>query len=250
MGYCPLLIAVYCLSLAIVSVSTYILISRMLFSLSLSFFSCLQQTMASTATDAPSTSTPAVAATPATSEATATATPVAAAAATPSIPLTPPEPTAEQLKKEADIRALPEPTTLLEYALRVLITHHTNDKVALTQRALHRWHEEKLPLGDLETTPLPADRPARPSHLIIVPPAQVPKPIPNDHLGNRLRLIHSLAHIESYAIDLAWDIMVRYIRQGVRGNESFRMPREFFDDWFSLHLSFSPSSRCFISLCI
>jgi len=156
----------------------------------------------------------------------------AAAPAAPSTPvLAPVVPSPELLKAEADVKALPEPSTLLEYALRVLSTFHTNDKVALTERASKRWKEGTLPLGDVETCTLPPDRSARPLHLTVVPPAAVPKPQTNDPIGNRLRLIHSLAHIESYAIDLSWDVMLRYVRQGIRGVADFRMPREFFDDW-------------------
>ena len=44
-------------------------------------------------------------------------------------------------------------------------------------------------------------------------------------------MIHSFAHIESYAIDLSWDIIHRYSRQGNHGVE---MPNEFFGDWIKV----------------
>jgi uncharacterized ferritin-like protein (DUF455 family) len=40
---------------------------------------------------------------------------------------------------------------------------------------------------------------------------------------NRRALIHSFVHIESVAIDLSWDIIVRW--------SDAQLPREFFDDW-------------------
>lgn len=43
-------------------------------------------------------------------------------------------------------------------------------------------------------------------------------------LASRVALLHSLAHIESWAVDLSWDIIARFAR-------SERMPREFYDDW-------------------
>jgi uncharacterized ferritin-like protein (DUF455 family) len=43
-------------------------------------------------------------------------------------------------------------------------------------------------------------------------------------------MIHSLAHIESYAIDLSWDILVRF-RHGQAGAQ---MPEEFFADWLRI----------------
>ncbi len=36
--------------------------------------------------------------------------------------------------------------------------------------------------------------------------------VKNDHKANVIRLVHSQAHIESYAIDLAWDILLRFAR--------------------------------------
>jgi uncharacterized ferritin-like protein (DUF455 family) len=40
---------------------------------------------------------------------------------------------------------------------------------------------------------------------------------------SRVVLLHALAHIELNAIDLAWDLIVRFAGEGP--------PREFFDDW-------------------
>jgi uncharacterized ferritin-like protein (DUF455 family) len=42
-------------------------------------------------------------------------------------------------------------------------------------------------------------------------------------LASRTALLHALAHIELNAIDLAWDIVARFVAN--------RSPREFFDDW-------------------
>jgi uncharacterized ferritin-like protein (DUF455 family) len=55
-------------------------------------------------------------------------------------------------------------------------------------------------------------------------------------LKNRITLLHSLAHIESYAIDLSWDIIARFYSTKVGSedqNAEFGepLPTEFFDDW-------------------
>jgi uncharacterized ferritin-like protein (DUF455 family) len=42
-------------------------------------------------------------------------------------------------------------------------------------------------------------------------------------LASRTALLHALAHIELNAINLAWDIVARFVPN--------RLPREFFDDW-------------------
>ena len=36
-------------------------------------------------------------------------------------------------------------------------------------------------------------------------------------------MIHSIAHAESYAIDLIWDVIVRFVKVG--------LPLEFYQDW-------------------
>jgi uncharacterized ferritin-like protein (DUF455 family) len=41
--------------------------------------------------------------------------------------------------------------------------------------------------------------------------------------AGRVALLHALAHIELNAVDLGWDIIVRFAGDG--------LPREFFDDW-------------------
>ncbi len=41
-------------------------------------------------------------------------------------------------------------------------------------------------------------------------------------------LIHSIAHAESYAIDLMWDVIVRFVKMD--------MPKEYFDDWANVVL--------------
>ena len=39
-------------------------------------------------------------------------------------------------------------------------------------------------------------------------------------------ILHSLAHIESWAVDLAWDAVARF-----GGDRAYRLPRAFFDDF-------------------
>jgi uncharacterized ferritin-like protein (DUF455 family) len=41
---------------------------------------------------------------------------------------------------------------------------------------------------------------------------------------SRLAMLHSLAHTESWAVDLSWDIVARF-------GAAMRMPRGFFDDF-------------------
>jgi uncharacterized ferritin-like protein (DUF455 family) len=45
-------------------------------------------------------------------------------------------------------------------------------------------------------------------------------------LSSRQALLHSLVHIENWAIDLSWDIIARF-----GCNPDYQMPRDFFSDF-------------------
>ncbi|EFJ27049.1 hypothetical protein SELMODRAFT_96792, partial [Selaginella moellendorffii] len=68
------------------------------------------------------------------------------------------------------------------------------------------------------------DHPARNSIVKLVAPQQMPKLGKAGSLLSRKALLHSLVNIESWAIDLSWDIIARF-------GEEERLPREFFDDF-------------------
>lgn len=98
--------------------------------------------------------------------------------------------------------------TLCDYGLLVLNTHDTREKAKLTQAACKKWFAGALPV--LGTTfQMPPTIPARPLNVATVAPKDVPKRGAGN-VQNRIALIHSIAHMESYAIDLAWDIVCRF----------------------------------------
>ncbi len=66
----------------------------------------------------------------------------------------------------------------------------------------------------------PPHEPAR--NVQTVEAKHAPKRGKGGSLGNRVKLVHALAHIESVAIDLSWDMVARF-GQG--------LPVEFFQDW-------------------
>ncbi|WJX40426.1 hypothetical protein P8452_27900 [Trifolium repens] len=68
------------------------------------------------------------------------------------------------------------------------------------------------------------DRPARLSSVKLVAPSLMPKLGKAGSLQSRVNIVHSLAHTESWAIDLSWDIIARFGKQEA-------MPREFFTDF-------------------
>lgn len=65
------------------------------------------------------------------------------------------------------------------------------------------------------------------SQVTIAEPGAMPKRGRGGTLLSRQRMLHSLVHTESWAVDLAWDVIARF--GGTRG-----LPRAFFDDFVAV----------------
>ncbi|KAL6128454.1 hypothetical protein ACLB2K_071809 [Fragaria x ananassa] len=121
--------------------------------------------------------------------------------------------------------------TLVEAALRVLNTAEPFEKARLGDSVASQWLNGSiaLPYGPCLHLPVP-DRPARLTHVKVVAPSQMPKLGRGGSLQSRQAIVHSLAHTESWAIDLSWvldqssDIIARFGKQEA-------MPVEFFTDF-------------------
>jgi uncharacterized ferritin-like protein (DUF455 family) len=116
-------------------------------------------------------------------------------------------------------------------------------KVFITLWAYLQYHnKEGLPLVHEESKELAAiaadiqalQRPGRPDASVQVLRARdMPKRGKAGSLAKRTAMIHSLAHIESYAIDLSWDVMLRYLESPYWKNiENERS--EFIADWLKV----------------
>ncbi|KMS98307.1 hypothetical protein BVRB_4g093750 [Beta vulgaris subsp. vulgaris] len=115
--------------------------------------------------------------------------------------------------------------TLVEAALRVLNTADPVEKAKLGDAIACKWLQGVIsqpyhPSIDLHIP----DRPARLTNVKLVSPSLMPKLGRAGSLQSRQAIIHSLVHIESWAIDLSWDIIARFGKQQT-------MPREFFTDF-------------------
>lgn len=106
-----------------------------------------------------------------------------------------------------------------EAALAVLQTADADAKADLAQRVGAAWHHGSLKFAFEDT--LPPDRPARPAQ----PELRLPRDMPRRRAGGekgRFALLHSLAHIELNAIDLAFDMVARF---------GPAQPQDFTADW-------------------
>lgn len=104
----------------------------------------------------------------------------------------------------------------------VLLAADPMAKVKVARSVARAWRRGELAHDfDVEMP----DRPARPDQPELLPPNQMPRRGKGGSERGRIALIHSLAHIEFAAIDLAFDAVGRFGGQ---------FPRGFVDDWIGV----------------
>jgi uncharacterized ferritin-like protein (DUF455 family) len=112
--------------------------------------------------------------------------------------------------------------SVFAWAERILCAAEIDAKVGLTFEAAERYRRGQLGLC-ADALPLPISEARFPER----PPWVDPRNLPKRKLttiGGRVALLHSVAHIEFSAIQLAWDHLYRF-----RG-----MPDEYYWDWLSV----------------
>eukprot|EP00026_Physarum_polycephalum_P010615 Phypoly_transcript_10783.p1 GENE.Phypoly_transcript_10783~~Phypoly_transcript_10783.p1 ORF type:complete len:282 (+),score=32.97 Phypoly_transcript_10783:36-848(+) len=112
--------------------------------------------------------------------------------------------------------------TLSEYAVQILTTKDADEKSRLTKEAVEKWNSGQI--TQVGAAAAPSD-PGRPDNVKIIPAGKMPKRGAGT-LANRIALLHSLVHIENVAIDLTWDIMVRFTH--------YNMPKGFYDNFVKI----------------
>lgn len=121
------------------------------------------------------------------------------------------------------------PATLLDYGYNVLIADSTEQKTQLTYEAYLKWQAQDLPISppDMAQIPTPPDYPGRPEKPELISASKMPKRRKSSGIAGRIALLHAFAHIELNAIDLAWDILLRF------GHKN-QMPDDFYHDWLTV----------------
>lgn len=114
--------------------------------------------------------------------------------------------------------------TLAQGARAVLDCADPDGKARLGHEVAALWRKGVLSLASPATVAMP-DRPSRPSQPRLLSPNEMPRRTFTGARG-RFALLHSLAHIELNAIDLAFDMVGRWADAD--------MPRAFFDDWIKV----------------
>ncbi|KAJ3051655.1 hypothetical protein HK097_007332 [Rhizophlyctis rosea] len=128
----------------------------------------------------------------------------------------------EQQKVESD-------PTLVDWAIRILQTSDPTEKVRLTLKVAELWRGGEIAEVGYGTPP---DQPFREETLEFVAPGKARRLGKGGSLESRIAILHSLANIEQWAIDLAWDIIARFAPSP--SSTSPPLPRDFYTDFIKV----------------
>ncbi len=119
------------------------------------------------------------------------------------------------------------PSHLAEAAVAIVKEADLSAKTQLARQTAKAWFARRLSLhrpGQIQNLP---DTPGRPDKPELLAPGKMPKRSTGGEKG-RFALLHSLAHIELSAVDMTWDLIARFVTQG--------MPQLFYDNWVQVGL--------------
>ncbi|KAF4267171.1 hypothetical protein KXW98_003344 [Aspergillus fumigatus] len=134
---------------------------------------------------------------------------------------------------------LDEDATLCDWAAHILNTPNHEHKIELTAHLYATFTERErtsspMPIGSGSVTP--PDQPPR-DGLVTVEPRSMPRAGKGGTLKSRIAMLHALANIELWAIDLAIDICIRFASfqtQPQAGDTPRGLPRTYFHDWLKV----------------
>lgn len=112
--------------------------------------------------------------------------------------------------------------TIAEAASKALNAQSPEEKMDITFSSTKDWFEGKLAHSFNKTAPQRPGRPAKPELRL---PTEMPRRRNAKARAGRIAMLHAIAHIELNAIDLAWDILLRF---------GENMPKGFTDDWIKV----------------
>ncbi|RAL11808.1 Rieske [2Fe-2S] domain protein [Aspergillus homomorphus CBS 101889] len=132
---------------------------------------------------------------------------------------------------------LDDKATVCDWCAHILNTSNPEHKIELTAHLFAIFTEREgtstqMEIGDGSGVNLPAIPPR--DGLVDIKPGQMPRAGRGGTQKSRIMMLHALANIEQWAIDLAVDICVRFAAFRTNANESRGLPRAFFHDWLKV----------------
>lgn len=140
------------------------------------------------------------------------------------------------LSSNSSAQLLGEDATLCDWCVHILNTSNPEHKIELTTHLFSIFCEMEKSGSPMELgrgTVTPPIEPPREATMETVEPHKMPKAGKAGSLKSRITMLHALANIEQWAIDLAVDICVRFSAFQTR-ESSQELPRTFFYDWLKV----------------
>ncbi|KAI8620020.1 hypothetical protein BC830DRAFT_1059739 [Chytriomyces sp. MP71] len=117
--------------------------------------------------------------------------------------------------------------SLVDWCIRVLTEPDPTLKIKLTAHIYDLWTNGSIMMIGSGTPP---DEPTR-DNVLKIEPSKGKRLGKGGSVASRIAILHSLASIEQWAIDLAFDIMARFATVTAASQP---IPREFFDDFLKI----------------
>ncbi|EPS34326.1 hypothetical protein POX_a00702 [Penicillium oxalicum] len=134
------------------------------------------------------------------------------------------------------IQYLSDDATLCDWAVHILNTAHPEHKIELTTHLYNIFSSREGTSSPMEIgrgTVTAPDQPPR-EKMVEVKPGAMPRTGKGGSLKSRIAMLHALANIELWAIDLAIDICVRFSTFKTVGDDPQELPRAYFHDWLKV----------------
>ncbi|KAJ5722652.1 hypothetical protein N7488_000687 [Penicillium malachiteum] len=133
-------------------------------------------------------------------------------------------------------RYLDDKATLCDWAVHILDTANPEHKIELTTHLFSIFTEREKSDSPMElgrgTVAAPEEQPPR-EKMIELKAGAMPRTGKGGTLKSRIAMLHALANIELWAIDLAIDICVRFATFRTE-KTSQELPRAYFHDWLKV----------------
>ncbi|GAB7357396.1 hypothetical protein MBLNU459_g8332t2 [Dothideomycetes sp. NU459] len=139
-----------------------------------------------------------------------------------------------------EIILLPETATLCEWCVHILNTTNPEHKIQLTHHLFSTFEAREHtpnPMSIGHGAVLAPDEPPRENLDSKVQPWATPRTGRGGSVKSRITMLHALANIEQWAIDLAIDIMVRFSTfRTIASSQgpAQELPRTFYYDWLKV----------------
>ena len=145
------------------------------------------------------------------------------------------KPSQQSLDINTGPQYLDDSATLCDWAVHILNTWYWEHKIELTVHLFSTFSKREGTSSPMEIGRGTVTPPASPPRegLNTVRPAEMPRSRGGGTLKSRITMLHALANIELWAIDLAVDICVRFSTFHAEGNAR-ELPRAFFHDWLKV----------------